>query len=214
MKNPITSIIILVLLFLSAVVGAFFAGKASGKREVPVTRDSLIYITQYKDTCFPVQIDSMEIYRTVRKGLMKKVKTKKVNEVIVSADTVESVVSYTDKHIDLETKILHTGELVAVEHEITLDTPYIIQNVYITDTVPVYTDPIIIEHTTEKTVEIPVERSAFGAKLGTGTVWDDPLQGFAVNVGLFYQDKKRRMYSIDVGTDKRIQAHFFVPIFK
>jgi len=214
MKNPITSIVIIVLLFLSAVVGAFFTGKTSGKRDTSVVvKDSIVYVTEYIDTCFPVQIDSMEIYRTVRKGILTKVTPKK-EEIKVSKDTTKSILIHADSLLTVTTNLLHTGEIHEVEYEIELDTPYIIQNVYITDTVPVYQPVQIVEKVVEKVTEVPVERSAFGAKIGTGTTWTDPFGDFAVNVGLFYQDKKRRIYSVDVGTNQMIQASFFVPIFK
>lgn len=209
MKNPILSITILLLILLGSNVGAFFAGKGNKKVEIQ-TVEVVTEVPVPYDTCFKKTIDSMEIYRAVRKGLAKKYPPTDVVST-VKEDTTVTVISHADSLLTLSVSVKHTGEVLDTpQFEIKLDTPVIVQNQIITQEVPVTVERIVEK---QVIIEQPYSPKQLCYEIAAGTRIND-WTNFVVQGKLYYVNRKFWQYGASINTRKDVMLHFGMPIFK
>jgi len=212
------------IITIAAIIGAAAVGIVVGyfmfhKKPVePITNTVYVTVPEYRDTCLGQTIDSLEIYRTIRKGLVRKINAtvSKVEESPVSvADTTKTVydVFYEDSLSSLTGRLWVTGTLDSFDYSMRLDTLEIAKKFTVRDSVLVPSPPIMIPVDVERIV---VQNKAFnpiifGASADFGTSLVSP-ENFFVQGGLYFQDRKFRNYGAFISTDKRVGLCFRMPI--
>jgi hypothetical protein len=193
-------------------LGYFFSPKKKGE-EVVRMEEKVVIVKEYVDTCFAVSIDSMEIYRTVRKGLKRTVKSDVVVSDVISSgsvDTFLTTISHQDELLTMDMRVRSSGPVLDYEYDMTLDTFEIVRLFRIVDSFPVFTPPIMIDQ------KVFVDKEYIPAAIGISIEAGSAFDTFAPRTagGVFFQDRKLRRYELTYATDKVVAARFSVPVLK
>lgn len=200
-------------------LAAYLIWGVFGKKKTPEVITNTVYLpsVQYHDTCLAAKIDSFDIYRTIRKGIIRKHLNMKPESVLKDTAQAETNINtYTYKKNDgllsFENRVKVDGVVLSADMEYTLDTLELIRLFRIVDSFPVYIQPTIIQTPPTEVVKPFIPRS-IGFSSG-GSFNFDPLGQPVLSGGLYYQDKKLKRYAIRIGTDKSIEGNFDLPIWK
>lgn len=211
---------------LFGLIGAFAIGflvcyLIFGMRKAPAPIVETVVVSERVpfDTCFAVAVDSMEIYRIVRRGLYQhrklEISAPEPDSSGLKGDTTETVyrqsVNIRDSLFDVTVGLYvkDTTCLLASDVSYRLDTLEIMRLFTVTDSFPIYIEPIIVE----KKIPVPEEFRAIGVTGGAG-VFYDPFGNPFVDAGLYYQDRRSRIYALSAATNKSLHFKFSIPLWK
>lgn len=210
------------LILIGFVIGALAVGFTAGyfvfnKKCKPIVSVDTIFLPTYRDTCLGVSIDSMEIYRTVRKGLPRRIQP--VVPPPQAEDSTSDIrsydIEYSDSLLNIVAMIEVEGKLRECEFDIRMDTLEVVKQLTVRDTIPVNMPPVYIPVDVVREVPVPqafVPR-VFGIEGEVGHSVKLPGKPYA-KAGLFYTDRASRKYGVSFNTDGQVGVNAGIPLIK